>query len=125
MLAMGSDNILIVDDDPNMLKLVSRVLKLEGFDVSTAADGSSALGLVEHGEPALVLLDIMMPGLDGFQVIDLIRKHSSVPIIMLTARNDVALIQRALVIGADDYIKKPFSTRVLIARIRAKLRRST
>jgi DNA-binding response OmpR family regulator len=116
--------IMVVDDDREMLKLLNRTLELEGFDTVVVADGDSALTLMEEIKPDLVILDIIMPGLDGFQILDLIREHSNVPIIMLTAKHEVESLQRALLLGADDYISKPISTRSLIARIRAKLRRA-
>jgi DNA-binding response OmpR family regulator len=116
--------IMVVDDDQEMLKLLNRTLELEGFDTVVVSDGDSALTLLEDIEPDLVILDIIMPGLDGFQTLDLIREHSSVPIIMLTAKHEVESLRKALLLGADDYISKPISTRSLIARIRAKLRRS-
>lgn len=114
---------MVVDDDQNMLKLLNRTLELEGFDTIVVADGDSALTLLAEINPDLVILDIMMPGLDGFQTLDLIREHSDVPVIILTARHEVTMMQKALSLGADDYVRKPFSTRALIARIRAKLRR--
>jgi DNA-binding response OmpR family regulator len=117
--------IMVVDDDQEMLKLLNRTLELEGFDAIVAADGDSALTLLEKIEPDLVILDIVMPGLDGFQTLELIREQSNVPIIVLTARNEVESLQRALFLGADDYIKKPFGTQSFVARIRAKLRRAT
>ena len=117
--------IMVVDDNREMLRMVGRVFELEGYDVSTAPDGNSALALLDECKPDLVILDIMMPGLDGFQVIDYIRQRSNVPIVMLTAKNEVTLLQRALVLGADDYLRKPFDTRVLVARVKAKLRRAT
>ena len=116
--------IMVVDDDQEMLKLLNRTLELEGFDAIVVADGDEALAILEEIEPDLVLLDIMMPGLDGFQTLDLIRERSNVPVIMLTARCEVRLLQKALALGADDYIRKPFGTRSLVARIRAKLRRA-
>ena len=116
--------IMVVDDDREMLKLLNRTLELEGFDTVVVADGDSALSLLDEIEPDLVILDIMMPGLDGFQTLDLIREHSNVPVIMLSAKHEVESLRKALLLGADDYVKKPVSTRSLIARIRAKLRRS-
>ena len=116
--------IMVVDDDLDMLKLVSRVLELEDFEVAVATGGKSALGLLSEHKPDLIVLDIMMPELDGLQVLDLIRRRSNVPIIMLTARCEVTSLHGALTLGADDYIRKPFNTRVLVARIRAKLRRA-
>jgi len=116
--------IMVVDDDQEMLKLLNRTLELEGFDAIVVADGDSALAILEEIEPDLVILDIMMPGLDGFQTLDLIRERSNIPVIMLTARCEVNLLQKALALGADDYVSKPFSTRSLIARVEAKLRRA-
>ena len=114
--------IMAVDDEEPILKLLRVNLSLEGYHVITASDGISALTLLEEQEPDLVLLDIMMPGLDGFQTLDLMRQRSNVPVIMLTARDEVICLQRALVAGADDYVTKPFSILELVARIRAKLR---
>ena len=116
--------IMVVDDDQEMLKLLNRTLELEGFDAIVVEDGDSALAILDEIDPDLVILDVMMPGLDGFQTLDLIREQSNVPVIMLTAKNEVLSLQRALLLGADDYISKPFSTRSLIARIQAKLRRA-
>jgi len=117
-------NIMVVDDNQEMLRMLKRTLELEGYDVATAADGSSALALLEEWKPDLVILDIMMPGLDGFQVLDLIRQRSNIPVIMLTARREVTTLRDALALGADDYVRKPFATRELVARVRAKLRRA-
>jgi len=116
--------ILVVDDDQNVLQMVSRTLELEGFCSITAADGESALALLEKDKPDLVLLDIMMPGLDGFEVLKRIRQRSSVPVIMLTAKNEVTTVRDTIGLGADDYIRKPFSIVELLARIRCKLRRA-
>ncbi len=118
-------HIMVVDDNHEMLRIVGRVLELEGYDVSTAPDGNTALALLGECKPDLIILDIIMPGLDGFQVIGHIRRRSDVPIIMITAKHEVKLLQKALVLGADDYIKKPFDAQVLVARVRAKLRRTT
>ena len=84
----------------------------------------TALALLEKRRPDLVILDIVMPGLDGFQVLDMIRQHSNVPVIILTGRCEVTTVRDALALGADDYVRKPFSTLELLARIRAKLRRA-
>ncbi len=116
--------IMVIDDDEEIRKIVSRTLALEGFDVATANDGISALALMEERKPDLVVLDIVMPGLDGFQVLDHMRKTSDAPVLILTGKCEINSLQQALVAGADDYVKKPFSTRVLVARIRAKLRRA-
>jgi len=90
-----------------------------------AANGSSELALLEEWKPDLVILNIIMPGMDGFQVLDLIRQRSNIPVIMLTARREVTTLHDALALGADDYVRKPFATRELVARVRAKLRRTT
>ena len=116
--------ILVVDDDQEMLRMLNRTLELEGFGVATAADGKSALTLLREQEPDLVILDIVMPEMDGFQVLDLIRQRYNIPVIMLSARCEVTTLRDALVLGADDYVRKPFHTRVLLARVRAKLRRA-
>ncbi len=116
--------ILVVDDDWEILKMVGRILELEGYDVITAASGSSALAIFEERRPDLIILDLMLPGLDGFQILRLIRKHSEVPIIVLTGRHEVVVLRDAVVLGADDYVRKPFHTAELLARIRAKLRRA-
>ncbi len=116
--------IMVVDDEQAVLRLLNRTLEPEGYGVILADNGSSALELLEECRPDLVILDIMMPGLDGFQVLDLIRQRSNIPVIMLTARGEVTTLRDALSLGADDYVKKPFGTRELLARIRAKLRRA-
>jgi len=116
--------IMAVDDEESILKLLRCNLSVEGCRVITASDGSSALELLEEHKPDLVLLDIMMPGLDGFQTLDLIRERTNVPVIMLTAIDEVTSLRQTLVAGADDYVTKPFSILELTARIRAKLRRA-
>jgi len=117
-------HIMVVDDDREMLRMVERTLELEGYDVTVAADGSSALALLDDCKPDLVILDIMMPSPDGYQVLDSMRQRSDVPVIMLTARREVASLDKALALGADDYIRKPFRVLELLARIQAKLRRA-
>ena len=116
-------HIIAVDDDPEMLKMLNCTLTLEGYDVDIAADSRVALALLEKHMPDLVILDITMPELDGFQVLDKIRQLSNIPVIMLTGRREVTTVRDALALGADDYVRKPFSTRELLARIQAKLRR--
>ena len=119
--------ILVIDDDKETLRMLTRVLELEGYEVATAGDGREALALLDllekHGL-SLVILDIIMPQLDGFHVLSLIRQHYSLPVVMLTAKREVSCLRQALAEGADDYVTKPFSTRELVARIRAKLRRT-
>ena len=116
--------IMVVDDEQAILKLLNRTLEPEGYGVILANNGGSALALLEEHKPDLVILDIMMPGLDGFQVLNLIRQRSNVPIIMLTGRCEVTTLRDALALGADDYVRKPFGSRELLARIKAKLRRT-
>ena len=115
--------ILAVDDEPIVLEVLKRTLELEGYEVILANNGQLALELLEKHKPDLVILDIIMPGLDGFQVLGAIRVRFDVPVIMLTARCDQEAIVSALKMGADDYVGKPFSTEILLARISAKLRR--
>ena len=117
--------IMAVDDEQTILRLLSRTLEPEGYGVIVADNGRSALDLLEEHRPDLVILDIMMPGLDGFQVLDLIRQRSNIPVIMLSARREMATKQDTLNLGADDYVGKPFHAGELVARIRAKLRRAT
>ena len=115
---------MTVDDEHGILRLLSRTLKPEGYGVIATDNSISALVLLQQRKPDLVILDIMMPGLDGFQVLDFIRKRSNIPVIMLTGRDEVDTLHDALVLGADDYVRKPFYPRELVARIRAKLRRA-
>ena len=116
--------IMVVDDDNEMRQMVGRTLELEGFDVAQAENGNSALALLEERRPELVVLDIKMPGLDGYSVVEAIRKHHDIPIIMLTATSGVDSLKKALSLGADDYMTKPFSPKILVARVRSKLRRA-
>lgn len=116
--------ILTADDDPQLLRLVSRNLQLEGYNVLTASDGQQALSQVEQQVPDLVLLDVMMPKMDGFTVCQKIREFSGVPVIIVTARGQDQDKVHGLDLGADDYLTKPFSVEELLARVRAVLRRS-
>ena len=116
--------ILVADDDKEVLKMLSRLFELEGYEVITADDGRAVVSRLGENSPDLIILDIMMPGLNGFQVLDIVRRNSDVPVIMLTARGEVTTLHNALNLGADDYIKKPFHTRELLARVRTKLRRT-
>ena len=116
--------ILLVDDDPNISHLVRLYLEKEGFAVTEAARGDDALVSFQKETPALVLLDVMLPGLDGLQVLREIRKTSKVPVIMLTARDETFDKVLGLELGADDYITKPFETKELVARVKAVLRRA-
>ncbi len=121
---MKKPRVLIVDDEPETLKYVGANLKARGYDVVTAADGNEALQRSEEDLFDLILLDITMPGPDGFAVCQAIRQRSTVPIIMLSARGQEKDKVKALDLGADDYITKPFGIEELLARIRSSLRRS-
>jgi DNA-binding response OmpR family regulator len=116
--------ILIADDDPQLLRLMMRNLQLEGYEVLAASDGQQALEEIEQNSPDLVLLDVMMPKMDGFTVCHRVRQFSAVPIIIVTARGQDQDKVRGLDLGADDYLAKPFSVEELLARVRAVLRRS-
>jgi len=115
--------ILIVDDERYILDMLKCTLEDEGYYADVAADGNSALTLLTECKPALVLLDIRMPGLNGYQVLELIREQSDVPVIMLTGVLEPISVYQSVNLGADDYVRKPFRTRELLARIQAKLRR--
>jgi len=116
--------ILVVDDEDMVRLLIRRILEEHGYRVVTAADGNEGLAKLDQGGIDLVLLDINMPGLDGFQVLELIRRRSNLPVIMLTGMAKGSALRDTLDIGADDYITKPFSPVELVARIKAKLRRA-
>jgi DNA-binding response OmpR family regulator len=117
-------HILVVDDEPTLLATISFNLEREGYDVTTASDGGEAIALAENIRPDLILLDLMLPGMHGFEVCRTLRKVTSVPIVILTARSDEVDRIVGLEVGADDYITKPFSMVELVARIRALLRRA-
>jgi two-component system KDP operon response regulator KdpE len=116
--------ILVVDDEPRMIKFIRMNLELEGYRVSGATNGLEALEKVREELPDLVVMDVMMPGMDGFETLELIREVSNVPVIMLTVRADEEDIVKGLELGADDYVTKPFSPRELASRIKAVLRRA-
>jgi len=116
--------ILVVDDEFKIVQLVRAYLQQAGFSVLTASDGQQALTLFRVEQPALVILDLMLPDIDGLDVAREIRKKSSIPIIMLTARAEDADRIAGLELGADDYVVKPFNPRELVARVRAVLRRT-
>ena len=121
---MNTEKILVVDDDLNICELLRLYLTKEGYDVVIANDGVSAVSMFREENPSLVLLDIMLPRLDGWQVCREIRKFSEIPIIMLTAKGEVFDRVLGLELGADDYVVKPFDTKEIVARIKAVLRRS-
>ena len=114
---------LVVDDEPALVRVVAAYLEREGFEVRTAADGFEALRLAREAEPDVVVLDVMMPGIDGLEVCRRLRTFSEAYVIMLTARAEEIDTLLGLSVGADDYLTKPFSPRVLVARIRSLLRR--
>lgn len=116
--------ILIVDDEPNLLTAIKHSLEQDGYQVTTASDGQEALRIFYSERPDLLILDIMMPEMDGWQVCQRIREMSDVPIIMLTAKAEKADIMKGFALGIDDYITKPFYLEELLARVRAALRRS-
>lgn len=118
------NKVLVVEDDPNLLETLKYNLKKESYDVITAADGEHALDVARKEKPNLILLDIMLPKLSGFEVCRILRKEMTAPILMLTAKADETDKVVGLEIGADDYITKPFSMRELIARVRAMFRRA-
>jgi two-component system response regulator MtrA len=114
--------ILVVDDDTAISEMIGIVLRGEGFEPSFAGDGREALELFRTVRPDLVLLDLMLPGMDGIEVCGLIRAESGVPVIMLTAKGETSDVVRGLESGADDYVVKPFNPKELVARIRTRLR---
>jgi two-component system KDP operon response regulator KdpE len=116
--------ILVVDDEPRMIGFIRMNLELENFQVVEAHNGSEALEMIRTQLPDLVLLDVMMPKLDGYETLRTLREFSSIPVIMLTAKGEEEDIVYGLELGADDYIPKPFSPKVLSSRVRAVLRRS-
>ena len=119
-----SQLILVVDDEPKVARLARDYLEKNGFRVTTASDGQSALTIARGEKPDLVILDLMLPQIDGREVCRILRRESDVPIIMLTALSEEIDQVTGLEIGADDYITKPFSVRALVARVRALLRRT-
>ncbi len=121
----GEARLIVVDDEPNIVELLSASLRFAGFDVASATDGHRALKLVDSFQPDLVVLDVMMPGIDGFEVVRRMRANQQhVPVLFLTARDATEDKIAGLTLGGDDYITKPFSLEEVIARIRAVLRRA-
>jgi DNA-binding response OmpR family regulator len=116
--------ILIVDDDIHILQMIQRILEIEGYDVSAAESGEAALSMFNEVKPSLVLLDLLLPGMEGIEVCRYIRQFSKIPIIIVTGKCTIGEKVEGLNLGADDYITKPFSTQELIARIAAAIRRS-
>ncbi|MBA2323653.1 MAG: response regulator transcription factor [Pseudonocardiales bacterium] len=123
-MAPMKSRILVVDDDPALSEMLSIVLRGEGFDTAVVSDGPRALPAVRDFRPDVVLLDLMLPGMNGIDVCRAIRSESGVPIVMLTAKSDTVDVVLGLESGADDYVIKPFKPKELVARIRARLRRT-
>ena len=121
---MDGIKVLIVDDEERMTRVIADYLKIKGYDTAEAGDGEEALAQFAAFKPDLVLLDVMMPKMDGWEVCSRIRQRSSVPIIMLTARGEEEDELKGFSLGVDEYIAKPFSLKILLARIEAVLRRS-
>ena len=121
---MAGERVLVVDDEPNIVELARMYLEKEGYRVESASNGATALEQIQTREPALIVLDLMLPELDGFEVCRRTRARSDVPIIMLTARDEDVDKIVGLELGADDYLTKPFNPRELVARVKAILRRS-
>ena len=122
---MSKLNIMVVDDENNICELLRLYLEKEDFDVTIVNNGSDAISLIRQNQPSLVLLDIMMPVIDGWEVCRQVREFSNVPIIMLTAKGETFDKVMGLELGADDYIVKPFDTKEVVARVKAVLRRSS
>ena len=118
-----NQKVLVVEDETTLLETLAYNLERQGYEVSMAADGRAALEVAREEEPDLIVLDVMLPGLDGFEVCRILRKEMSVPILMLTARDEEVDKVVGLEMGADDYLTKPFSMRELQARVKALLRR--
>ncbi|MGI6150500.1 MAG: response regulator [Christensenellales bacterium] len=119
-----NNTILMIDDDKNICRIVTLYLEKEGFKVETVNHGTEGLKRFRELSPAMVLLDVMLPGMDGWQICREIREESEVPIIMLTAKGEVFDKVLGLELGADDYLAKPFDTKELVARVKAVIRRS-
>jgi two-component system response regulator MtrA len=117
-----ASRILVIDDDTALAEMIGIVLRTEGFETSFCADGAQAVEAFRTQRPDLILLDLMLPGMDGIEICTRVRAESGIPIIMLTARTDTADVVRGLESGADDYIVKPFNPKELVARIRTRLR---
>ncbi len=120
---MGNEKVLIIDDEEKILTLVSSYLEKEGYEIHTAKDGLTGLRLSQEVEPDIIVLDIMLPGMDGLEVLSQIRRESNVYVILLTAKTEETDKIIGLSVGADDYVTKPFSPRELTARVKAALRR--
>src|SRR5512137_262573 len=121
---MVGGKVLIVEDDQTLLEVLQYNFSQQGYDVLTAADGAAGLETARGGRPDLVILDVMLPKMDGYEVCRILRRETTVPIMMLTAKTEETDRVVGLEVGADDYVTKPFSMRELMARVRAMLRRT-
>jgi DNA-binding response OmpR family regulator len=121
----GTARVLVVEDDPTVAEVVARYLDRDGYEVEVIGDGRAAIAACEASRPDLVILDVMLPGLDGFEVCRRLREDGALPVIMLTARGEASERIHGLELGADDYVVKPFSPRELVARVAAVLRRAS
>jgi DNA-binding response OmpR family regulator len=120
----GERHILVIDDDLQVLDMLRCTLEEEGYSVDVAADGRSGLKLLKQHKPDLVLLDIKMPDLNGYEVLLIIREITEVPVLMITGLLEPLLVRRSINLGAGDYVRKPFDIPILLARIKSKLRRA-
>jgi two-component system response regulator MtrA len=118
------NRILVVDDEQPITELIKATLDSEEFDINVANDGQVALAYLEQYRPDLVILDLKMPGLSGFEVLKWIRKRANFPVIILTSMSDADTLSKSFLLGADDFVKKPFQAEELVARVRAKIRRA-
>ncbi|MFC2022412.1 PleD family two-component system response regulator [Chloroflexota bacterium] len=121
--AQKTNTILVIEDDLDMLQLFRRILEPEGYLVMLADNGIYGMTLLKEVKPDLVLLDIIMPGPDGYVTLESIRQYSNVPVIMVTAKRETEALRKAADLGADDYIKKPFRPAELLVRVKTKLKR--
>ncbi len=117
--------LLVADDEKEIRNFLKRALELAGYNVVLAPNGREALAMYRKHKPDLIILDIMMPELDGLEVLGILRRNSNVPVIMITGQGKVTALDTALGLGADDFIRKPFHIGELVSRIKAKLRRTT
>ena len=119
---MNSKSVLVIDDEPAILQLLERVFEAERYNVGLAADGTSGMAKYAESQPDLVLLDIMMPGLDGYQVLESMRQGSDVPVVIITGKDDQDPLQKVLSLGANGLVQKPFPPLEIAAQVREKMR---
>jgi two-component system response regulator MtrA len=119
---MDSKSVLVIDDEPAVLQLLERVLEAEGYNVSIAIDGASGMARYAENQPDMVLLDIMMPGLDGYQVLESIRQDSDVPVVIITGKDSQESLQQVMALGADGLVQKPFPPLEIVGQVQEKMR---